>query len=121
MHPILIVENDKSNRDLFAVLLKMSGYETVAVETAEQALNYMESHNPAAILLDILLPGMDGFAFTRILRERGQSAEIPIIVITARNTRPGDERIIERGNYAAYFQKPVTADSIKKQLQMSLS
>lgn len=121
MHPILIVENDKSNRDLFAALLKMSGYETVAVETAEQALHYMESNNPAAILLDILLPGMDGFTFTRILRERTPSAEIPIIVVTARNTRPGDESIIQQGKYAAYFQKPVTADSIKRQLQMSLS
>ena len=117
MNPILIVENDKLNRELFHTLLKMSGYATVAVETAEEALNYIETTQPSAILLDILLPGMDGFLFTRIIRNQKRTADIPIIVVTARNTRPGDEEVILSGKYEAYFQKPVSVDSIKNQLR----
>ncbi|MEQ8674897.1 MAG: response regulator [Aggregatilineales bacterium] len=120
MKPILIVENDKSNRDLFGTLLKMYGYATVEVETAEQALSYIETTRPAAILLDILLPGMDGFLFTKIIRNRAQTADIPIIVVTARNTRPEDKELIVSGNYEAYFHKPVSVESIKSQLHATL-
>lgn len=78
---ILIVEDDKGISDFVISELKHEGYETVLAETGRQALEMYESENPDLILLDIMLPELNGLEVLRRIREK---STIPVIIETAR-------------------------------------
>jgi len=79
---VLVVEDEPQMRDLLADNLEFEGLHVCAVESAEAALQRMERHAFALIVLDVMLPGASGFEFCRLVRERG--ARTPIIMLTAR-------------------------------------
>lgn len=78
---ILIVEDDKGISDFVISELKHEGYETVLAETGRQALEMYETENPDLILLDIMLPELNGLEVLRRIREK---STIPVIIETAR-------------------------------------
>ena len=79
---VLIVDDEKSISDILAYNLKKEDYETVCAYDGQEALSMARSENPDLILLDIMLPYMDGFEVCRTLREEGNN--VPIIMLTAR-------------------------------------
>ncbi len=79
---VLIVEDEPEMRDLLADNLELEGYRVAAVGTAEEALQRIERHTFALILLDVMLPRASGFELCRTVRAR--DARIPIIMLTAR-------------------------------------
>ena len=83
VHTILIVEDDPSICKLIDYNLKQAGYETLVAMNGNDALQLAEEKSPNLILLDIMLPGMDGIEVCRQLRQR--TIEIPIIMLTARS------------------------------------
>lgn len=104
MFQILIVEDNANSRRLFEVVLQQNGFVTAAASDCEEATRLLERMHIDLILLDVMMPGMDGFAFTRMLRENGVTT--PILIITAKDA-PGD---IEEGFRAGtddYMVKPV--------------
>jgi len=80
---ILIVDDEIQNRKLFEVLLRPEGYRTQSVATGEEALASITQHAPDLILLDIMMPGMDGYSVASILKANQATANIPIIMVTA--------------------------------------
>jgi len=78
---ILVVEDDKNIRDVVAYNLMSEGYEVVAAHDGEKALEAFEKENPDLVLLDIMMPKMDGFEVCRRIRKVSQ---VPIIMQTAR-------------------------------------
>ncbi|MDR3116204.1 MAG: response regulator transcription factor, partial [Treponema sp.] len=85
---ILIIEDEKALSDIVSVYLGKEGFEVRAVETAEDGFALMESWQPELVILDINLPGMDGFEF--LDRFRRENA-IPVMIVSARD---GDEDLI---------------------------
>ena len=77
---IYIVEDDASIRELESYALKSAGFETLGFENSRDFFAQMESHLPDVILLDIVMPGMDGFEVARLVRRRRGRDATPIIV-----------------------------------------
>ncbi len=82
---ILIVEDDPDIQELISYTLGKEGYTVVTAESGEQALELLGTTNPDLILLDIMLPGIDGTDVLRELKRDGKSANIPVIMATAKS------------------------------------
>lgn len=80
---ILIVEDDRRISALIAKNLGAAGYTCIEIHSGDQALPAIRRHGPALIVLDIMLPGVDGLELTRRIRREG---EVPILMVTARST-----------------------------------
>jgi two-component system alkaline phosphatase synthesis response regulator PhoP len=81
---VLIVEDDEDIQQLVSYNLMKNGFQVDYADTGEQALERASRQRPDLILLDIMLPGMDGYEVCRILRREQETAEIPIIMMTAK-------------------------------------
>lgn len=85
-YKILIVDDTITNVLLLQVILKNARYNTISAASGQEALNKVESEAPDLILLDIMMPGMNGFEVAQILKSSEEYKEIPIIFLTALNT-----------------------------------
>jgi pilus assembly protein CpaE len=81
---ILVVEDDLESLKLIGLMLQSRGYQIIAAQSGLQALNKAVSESPDLVLLDVMMPGMDGFEVARRLRANPQTASLPIIMLTAR-------------------------------------
>lgn len=84
---ILVVEDDKDIADLIALYLRRAGYTVEILSSGAAVLPRVEASAPDLIVLDVMLPGLDGLSICRALRSRPATAAIPIIMVTAK----GDE------------------------------
>jgi two-component system alkaline phosphatase synthesis response regulator PhoP len=83
---IYSVEDDESIRELIEYTLKTEGYEVCSFATAEECLAAFAEAKPALLLLDIMLPGMDGAEALRIIRGEHKNSDVKIIILTAKNS-----------------------------------
>jgi DNA-binding response OmpR family regulator len=84
MARLLIAEDDRDIADLIAHALRKAGHETEIVASGTDALARMRASLPEALVLDVMLPGLDGLQVIRALRSDDQTAAIPVIMVTAR-------------------------------------
>lgn len=80
---LLVVDDEPNIRDLLATSLRFAGFEVHAASTGGEALELALEHHPDLIVLDVMLPDMDGFTVTRRLRDRGE--QCPILFLTAKD------------------------------------
>jgi two-component system cell cycle response regulator DivK len=106
MTKILLVEDNEMNRDMLSRRLIKKGYEVVMALDGEQALEMAGSESPDLILMDISLPGLDGWEATRRLKARPETQAIPIIALTAHAMAGDKEKCLEAG-CNDYDTKPV--------------
>ena len=97
MAKILIIEDTENNRVLLTRRLKPKGYDIVTAESAEQGLSMIEAERPDLILMDVGLPGMDGWEATRVLKSKPESKGIPVIALTAHAMQSDREKAVEVG------------------------
>ena len=107
MLQILIIDNDKNIRRYLKSILSIAGYTPICAETTEEALHIMESHNIALIILEIMLPGTDGFTFTKLLRDCKN--DIPILMHTTKQL-PEDVKHGFLVGADDYISKPADED-----------
>ena len=108
---ILIIEDNDKNLKLVRDVLQFNGYETAEAMTAEDGLVLARSRHPALILLDIQLPGMDGFAALRQLRADPITTSTPVIAVTASAMEQDRQKILEAG-FDGYMTKPINVKTI---------
>jgi two-component system cell cycle response regulator DivK len=106
MTKILLVEDNEMNRDMLSRRLIKKGYEVVMALDGEQALEMADAEAPDLILMDISLPGLDGWEATRRLKARPETQAIPIIALTAHAMAGDKEKCLEAG-CNDYDTKPV--------------
>jgi len=94
---ILIVDDTEAARRLLETLLQGEGFETLSAENGERALQLAESELPDLILLDLMMPGMDGFTVAQRLKSNPETKPIPIIVVSALEDRESRMRGLEAG------------------------
>lgn len=82
---ILVVDDEKYMVELLAMSMKNYGYQCVAAYNGEEALALAEAEQPAIILLDLMLPGIDGIETCRRLKQNPQTVRIPVIMLTAKS------------------------------------
>jgi CheY-like chemotaxis protein len=108
MATILLVEDHPMNRKLVRdILLFQFGVDEVA--SAEAAQEYLRSHRPDLILMDIQLPGMDGLALTRLLKADPATADIPVVGLSA-HAMKRDVELAYTAGCVDYITKPITDD-----------
>jgi len=105
---VLVVEDDADIRELMRYNLERDGYKVVECASAEDAHLFLEKKFADIILLDLMLPGCDGFAFCRKIRALEKTSHIPVIMVTARNE---DADIVAGLEVGAddYLTKPFSA------------
>jgi two-component system cell cycle response regulator DivK len=103
---ILIIEDHDKNRKLLRDVLQVTGYRTVEAETAEEGLRLARKARPALVLMDLQLPGMDGFAALAALRANATTQAIPVIAVTASAMSHQRPQILAAG-FDGYQTKPI--------------
>jgi len=80
---VMVVEDEECIREVIAMILEEEGWRTFLAENGQVALEHLKDKKPSLILLDLMMPVMDGFEFLTHLREHAQWQSIPVIVLTA--------------------------------------
>lgn len=106
MARILVVEDNPANLKLATFLLESAGHEVLSAPDAEAGLALARGAQPALILMDIQLPGMDGLEATGELKRDGATRGIPVIALTALAMKGDEERILAAG-CDGYIAKPI--------------
>src|ERR1700751_27499 len=103
---ILIVDDNEANRDILEARLKLHGYELLQAADGEEALNAARQHLPDLILLDIMMPRLDGFQVCRRLKGDASLPFMPIILVTAKSDTKDVIVGLEAGA-VEYLTKPI--------------
>jgi two-component system cell cycle response regulator DivK len=109
MSTILLIEDNAQNRYLINYLLTHRGHVVVNAENGEDGVALALSERPDLILLDIQLPGMDGYDVARLLRTHAVLGAIPVIAVTS-HAMVGDRETALRAGCTEYIEKPIDPD-----------
>jgi PAS domain S-box-containing protein len=94
--PILVVDDEPMARELLGAILQEAGYLSILACSGEEALAAMDSSIPAALILDLMMPGMSGFEVLARVRERAEWGGIPVLVLTGLELNRGDTELLKR-------------------------
>lgn len=112
---VLYVEDNRQNMRLVGKFLRMGGYTMIKAETGMKGLKVATAEKPSVVLMDINLPDIDGIEVTKQLKQQAETANIPIIALTA-NAMHGDrERFLEAG-CDDYLSKPVSKNDLLEKI-----
>jgi signal transduction histidine kinase/DNA-binding response OmpR family regulator len=101
---ILLVDDDPRTLELLEETLRSAGYETESVRSGTRALEVLSSKVVSAVLLDLLMPGMDGFEVIRHVRQEETLKELPIFVMTGKNLSADEMAILSRETQALFHK-----------------
>jgi twitching motility two-component system response regulator PilH len=111
---ILIVEDNKADRSRLEKLLGDAGYQVSSVESGDQALAAVQRNKPDVIFMDVNMPGMDGFAATRALRDDSNTKDIPVVLVTSKDQK-ADKAWGQMLGAKGYITKPYTDEQVLSQ------
>jgi signal transduction histidine kinase/CheY-like chemotaxis protein len=106
--PVLVVDDQAETRQLLRRTIEKAGFPVVEAEDGRSALARVAEGAPALILLDLMMPVMDGFEFLTALRDREEWSEIPVVIVTAKDLTPDErkridgsvERVLRKGDFS---------------------
>jgi CheY-like chemotaxis protein len=105
---VLVVDDDPDILDAICDILEAEGYRVSRARHGQEALEQVDSERPDVILLDLMMPVMDGVAFSRALRQRPLVSDVPIVVISA----DGNPQRAAAVGAAGYLAKPFDIDAL---------
>jgi len=113
---VLVVDDERTITDGLTFNLKKEGFEVIPAYNGEDAISLFEEHKPDIVILDIMLPGLDGFTVCRILRKQ---SSVPIIMLTARAEK--SERLLGfEAGADDYVVKPFFTDEVAARIRAIL-
>jgi CheY-like chemotaxis protein len=113
---ILIIEDNDQNLYMMTFLLEAHGFEIIAARDGKAGVVLANQINPAVILLDIQLPGMDGYAVAAALRSTAGLERVPIVAVTSFAMLGDREKILSAGA-TDYIEKPINPDTFVEQIK----
>ncbi len=111
--PVLIIEDDAEIRNFVARVLELEGYPVIQADTGEQGLAIARETPLSLVVLDLRLPGRDGWSVLEELKSVPALSAIPVVVLTASAAATRRERALGMGA-AAYLVKPLSVSSLRK-------
>ncbi|MFI5197021.1 MAG: response regulator [Thermoanaerobaculia bacterium] len=115
MSMILVVEDNERNMYLIAFILEKAGHQVLRAVTGEEGVEKAHRERPDLILMDIQLPGIDGFEATKRIRASAATGRIPIVAVTSFAMTGDRERLLAAG-CNGYIEKPIDPDTILAQI-----
>lgn len=109
MFQILVVDDDKNTRMLFKAVLEAANYSVLTAQDGVEALAIMDDHHVDLVVLDVMMPNMDGYAFTRTLRESNDN--LPILMVSAKQL-PEDKKQGFLVGTDDYMTKPIDSEEM---------
>jgi CheY-like chemotaxis protein len=116
---ILIVDDNATNLKLARVLLTHAGYHVQTASNAEEAMSVLDAFEPALILMDIQLPGMDGLELTRRLKRDPKRRQIVILALSAYAMKGDEEKALAAG-CDGYVTKPIDPDHLLAEVERAV-
>ena len=120
MAKILIVDDNKEVRVLLTVILERSGHEVVEAADEADATRWALDTGPDVIMMDIMMPGTDGWTALEALKAEPRTTDIPVIMLSALGTRD-DLMKARRSGAFDYLTKPWSNDSVSQRLNWALA
>jgi type II secretory ATPase GspE/PulE/Tfp pilus assembly ATPase PilB-like protein/ActR/RegA family two-component response regulator len=112
---VLLVDDEDLLRKVMKDLLERDGYKVIEARDGVEALDQIDRHGPDIIVLDLNLPGLDGYGVLSHLRSRPATADIPVVVLTARGDEENEVRVFEHGA-DDFLSKPFRARALSARL-----
>lgn len=119
MPRILLVDDEEMNRDFLQRRLEKRGFEVVTAVDGNDACAQVQAQRPHLILMDVMMPGMDGLEATRQIRAGSETSAIPIIALTARAMSGDREQVIAAG-CDDYATKPIDLNELLEKMSALL-
>ncbi len=116
---ILVVEDNPLNLKLVRDVLTASGYDIVEAQTGEEGVRLAGECDPDLVLMDLQLPGIDGYEALRRIREAGRVDGVPVVAVTAFAMREDRERTAAAG-FDGYLSKPISVRDLPSQVDALL-
>ena len=116
---ILVVEDEITTLKLIKWVLQREGYHVVTATNGSEGLRKAREHQPDLLLLDIVMPGMDGFQVCQYIRRDPATAKMPVIVFSSLN-RPADQRQAFEAGGDDYITKPVAIAELLDKVRAAL-
>ena len=111
MATVLIIDDSPTELHLFQQMLEQAGFETLVADSGEEGIRQATSSRPDCILMDVVMPGMNGFQATRKLTKDPTTANIPVIMITTKDQET-DKIWGMRQGAVEYLVKPVADNEL---------
>ncbi|MBL8165928.1 MAG: response regulator [Anaerolineae bacterium] len=116
---ILVVDDEIGALTLIGIMLERGGFGVLKAKDAKSALAILDQNTPDMIILDVMMPGMDGIELCRVIRSRGDTGKTPVLILSAR----GDAESIMRGIEAGandYLPKPILHHDLVAKVRVML-
>jgi two-component system cell cycle response regulator DivK len=113
---VLVVEDNERNLKLVRTVLEHAGFEVHAAGTAEDGVAAAVTRPPAAVLMDLQLPGRDGYWALQALRENPSTRGVPVLAVTAL-AMTADRRRVEQAGFDGYVEKPISVRELPGQVR----
>ncbi|MFY9743776.1 MAG: PAS domain S-box protein [Candidatus Sulfotelmatobacter sp.] len=114
--PILLVDDDVASLQLLEEILRSAGYETQSVQSGARALEVLSSKMVSGILLDLLMPGMDGFDLIRHVRRESTLTDLPIFVMTGKTLSAGETALLAAETQALFHKNGACREQLISEL-----
>ncbi len=120
MPKILVVDDNRPSRELIVDILRPLGFEVSEAPDGPSGLRAARALRPDLVLLDLTMPGMDGFAVLRELRSDPDCANIPVMAVTA-NAMPGERARALLAGFTDFITKPLRSADLRQRVEAFLS
>ncbi len=116
---VVVIDDEPYMVEILTTFLGINGYETTGAYTGEEGLALVEREQPDLVILDLMLPDIDGLDVCRDLRRRPRTADIPVLILSARTSAADVDAGMEVGA-TAYLKKPVDMPRLLSEIQRIL-
>lgn len=113
---VLVVDDEPFNVDVLQQELEELGYQTITASNGQEALEQIKKHQPDLILLDLMMPVLDGFAVLKEIKDDNSLRDIPVIIVSAEHDSKSVVKGIKQGA-DDYITKPIDAEHLKSKLK----
>jgi len=113
---VLVVEDDAALRKVLELRLGLEGFEVSLAKDGQAGIEALDVVHPDAVVCDLMMPRVDGFGFCRVARDRDDTRDLPIVVLTARQKDAEIDRLLELGDIV-FMAKPFDAPALTRTLR----
>ena len=118
-HTILVVDDDPDSLDIVRTFLESKGYRVVTASDGKTGLAKLEEAQPSLVLLDVMMPGMDGWEVARVIKNHPDFGETRVVMLTARSGF-SDKQEGLRAGADDYIVKPIRLDELATRVEKNL-